>query len=378
MVLGMTDEPLDILHVFRAPVGGLYRHVLDLSRGQIERGHRVGFIADSTTGGERALQSLAEIEKDLAHGVMRMPVDRYLKLSDMTGVRLVSQRVAETGAQVIHGHGAKGGAFARLARAPKGTVRAYTPHGGSLLFKPNAVAGKFYLTLEAILARWGNLYLFESQYSANVFRAKLNEPRGLVRVIHNGIGPADLELVSAASDATDIVFIGELRPVKGIDILLQAIHQMHREGEPITATIVGGGPSDNELHSLTRALGLEKSVRFFPPTPAREAFSFGRLMVVPSRSESFPYIVLEAIGAGIPLVTTAVGGIPEIYGPESSHLVTPNDSGQLVDAIRYAKAHTEETREISMRLRDRIRDKFSIDTMVNGVLRAYRETLQGV
>ena len=60
----MTDEPLDILHVFRAPVGGLYRHVLDLSRGQIERGHRVGFIADSTTGGERALQSLAEIEKD--------------------------------------------------------------------------------------------------------------------------------------------------------------------------------------------------------------------------------------------------------------------------------------------------------------------------
>jgi glycosyltransferase involved in cell wall biosynthesis len=377
MVLGMTDEPLDILHVFRAPVGGLYRHVLDLSRGQIERGHRVGFIADSTTGGERALQSLADIEKDLAHGIMRMPVDRYLRPRDMTRVRLVSQRVAETGAKVIHGHGAKGGAFARLARAPAGTVRAYTPHGGSLLFKPNAVAGRFYLTLESILARWGNLYLFESQYSANVFRAKLKEPRGLVRVIHNGVGPADLELISAASDATDIVFIGELRPVKGVDILLQAIHQMHQQGDPITATIVGGGPSEGELRSLAQTLGLEKAIRFVAPTPAREAFSLGRLMVVPSRSESFPYIVLEAIGAGLPLVTTAVGGIPEIYGPESSHLVPPNNPAHLVDAIRYARTHTEDTQERSMRLRERIRNAFSIDMMVNGVLSAYRETLRG-
>jgi hypothetical protein len=53
--------PLNILHVFRAPVGGLFRHVLDLAREQIARGHRVGLIADSTTGGARAEAVLGEL-----------------------------------------------------------------------------------------------------------------------------------------------------------------------------------------------------------------------------------------------------------------------------------------------------------------------------
>src|SRR6478609_6508163 len=114
----MTDAgvgPLNILHVMRAPVGGLFRHVADLARGQSARGHRVGLIADRSTGGAQAEATLSTLASKLAHGVTRVPMSRHVGVSDFLAVRHVSQRARAVAADVIHGHGAKGGAYARLA-----------------------------------------------------------------------------------------------------------------------------------------------------------------------------------------------------------------------------------------------------------------------
>ena len=67
-----ADGPLNILHVLRAPVGGLFRHVVDLARGQAERGHRVGLIADSLSGGATAEATLADLSHTLALGLTRV------------------------------------------------------------------------------------------------------------------------------------------------------------------------------------------------------------------------------------------------------------------------------------------------------------------
>lgn len=371
----VPSSPLNILHVFRAPVGGLFRHVVDLTRGQIKRGHKVGLIADSTTGGVQAEAALADLEKDLALGISRIPVGRHLGLRDIGGVRHVSQRIAETGAQVIHGHGAKGGAYARLASAPKGTVRVYTPHGGSLLFRPNALLGALYLRLENILMRRGDLFLFESDYSSQVFRAKVGNPKGIVRVVHNGIGEADFGPVEPAADATDIIFLGEFRPVKGIDILIDAIALLQNAGRSVSATIVGGGPEEAVLRARAASHGLAGRIRFLPAMPARRAFSLGRLMVVPSRSESLPYVVLEAAGAGIPLVATRVGGIPEIFDSQRSRLVPPEDAEAFSAAIASALDDRAATQDFTEWLQQRVRANFSVEAMVDRVLDSYRQAL---
>ena len=71
--------------------------------------------------------------------------------------------------------------------------------------------------------------------------------------------------------------------------------------------------------------------------PARDAFAMGRLMVVASRAESLPYVVLEAAAAGVPMIATRVGGIPEIFGPTAEPaLVAPGDPHALADAIARA------------------------------------------
>ena len=199
--------PLNILHVFRAPVGGLFRHVLDLAREQIARGHRVGMIADSLTGGANAEKVLGELAPSLTLGLSRYPMYRHANPGDMLALAHVIRRVAAAKADVVHGHGAKGGAYARLSCNASRPVRAYTPHGGSLLFGHDSLAGKFYLATEKLLMLRGDLFLFESAYSEQIFRRKIGNPRGLVRVVHNGVSRGEFTPIVARPDASDLVFI---------------------------------------------------------------------------------------------------------------------------------------------------------------------------
>ncbi len=374
----MGDQTrLAILHVFRSPVGGLFRHVRDLAEGQIARGHDVGMIVSSLTGGERAEEALAALAPRLSLGLTRIPMRRAPHPSDIAGAWHVRQRARATGAHVIHGHGAKGGAFARLAPLGSSAVRAYTPHGGSLHFGRGTIAGTIYLTLERILMLRETLYLFESRYSEAMFRKELGTPRGIVKSVHNGVGKIDFEGVTPNADASDLVFLGELRDLKGVDVLLKALARLKSEGRKLTLTVAGEGPAGDELRALSASLGLNDSVSFVGAMPARVAFARGRIMVAPSRQESLPYVVLEAAAAGKPLITTRVGGIPEIFGPLSDRLVPAGDDRALADAIVRTIDDARETEQAKEALRARVAAEFSTDTMVDRIIAGYREALAG-
>jgi glycosyltransferase involved in cell wall biosynthesis len=370
--------PLNILHVFRAPVGGLFRHVVDLAREQAARGHRVGLIADNTTGGERAEAAFKALEPVLAHGISRIPMRRHIRFDDSLAVAHLMRRSAQAQADVVHGHGAKGGAYARLVFSNRRAVRAYTPHGGSLLFGHDTLAGRFYLATERMLMRRGDLFLFESAYSAEMFSRKIGTPRGLVRVAHNGVSRQEFEPVATRSDATDLVFMGELRHLKGIDVLIEAIARLRRDGRAVSATLVGSGPDRDALHAQVAGLGLTDLIQFRPAMPGPEALTLGRVMVVPSRAESLPYVVLEAAAGLVPLIATRVGGIPEIYGPQAAALVPPGDAAALAEAIAQALDGGAATIDFAKRLRQQVAALFSIDAMVDGVLHGYRSALDGL
>ena len=371
-------KPLNILHVFRAPVGGLFRHVLDLSREQIARGHRVGLIADLRTGGTRADDALRLIEPSLALGLSRVAMHRQPNPGDLFALAHVIRRAKQAQADVVHGHGAKGGAYSRLTFGNPRAVRAYTPHGGSLMFSHDTLAGKFYLTTERLLMLRGDLFLFESAFSADRFRNKIGEPRGLVRVVHNGVSRAEFAPVVISPDATDLMFLGELRHLKGIHVLIDAIAQLHRDGRNVTATFIGDGPDREALQAHVDRDGINSAVRFQPAMPARQAMTQGRIMVAPSRFESLPYVVLEAAAASKPLITTQVGGIPEIYGPLSNTLVPPSDPTALARAIAQALDRPDAMAEITQKLRERVQASFSVEAMADSVLGGYHAALEAL
>ena len=401
-IVRATSAPLSVLHVLRAPLGGLFRHVVDLVQGQAARGHRVGLIVDSTTGGPRAEAALAGLAPHLALGVQRVAISRELGPSDIEALRHVSGWVRQAAPDVLHGHGAKGAALARLTLSAPQAIRVYTPHGGSLVYRPGTTAGAFYRTLEWLLKWRTDLFLFESSYIAALFRAEIGHPPGIVRVVHNGVGEAEFAPIVPRPDATDIICLGELRPVKAFDVLIEALAILKRQGRPLSVTIAGDGPDAAKLKALARLkqrgrlasatiagegpdaaklkaqaeqLGIADQVRLVGYRPAREAFAMGRMMVIPSRAESLPYVILEAAAAGVPIISTRVGGIPEIFGPQSDQLIPPDDIGALIDAISAALDDPAGLRRVAQLVQARVKAEFSLPAMVDGGLTAYREAL---
>ncbi len=177
-------------------------------------------------------------------------------------------------------------------------------------------------------------------------------------------------------DATDLIFLGELRHLKGIHVLIDAVAHLRRDGRNLTVTMVGDGPDRDDLRAYVERSGLSSAVQFQAPMPARQAMALGKIMVAPSRFESLPYVVLEAAAAGKPLITTQVGGIPEIYGPLSNSLVPPNDAAALAAAIAGALDRPDAMADITRKLRERVRASFTVESMVDGVLGAYANALR--
>ena len=372
-------RPLRILHVLRAPVGGLFRHVLDLAREQIARGHRVGLIADSLTGGARGNALLAELEPRLDLGLLRLPMRRMPHPSDLPDLLAVGRRIAALAPDVVHGHGSKGGLHARLAPAGScaNPVRAYTPHGGSLNYRPGSPAHRLFMAMEWLLAWRTDALLFESAYIRDRYRAFVGAPRRLSRVVRNGVGPGEFEPVSPSANAADLLYVGEFRAAKGLDTLIDALGLIvRRSAHRPSLVMVGDGPDRESLLRQAEAAGVVGQLRLENPMAARDAFALGRVMVVPSRAESLPYIVLEAAGARLPLVATDVGGVPEIYGPFRDRLIPPDDPQRLAAALLAALDGSPERRRAEAdELAAYVAAHFSLSSMVDEVLAAYREAL---
>jgi glycosyltransferase involved in cell wall biosynthesis len=372
---------LRILHVFRAPLGGLFRNVLDLAHGQIERGHQVGIFCDSSTGGERAQRVLEELTPKLALGVTRTPMSRYPSNTDLKAQLLFARTRSELQPDIVHCHGSKGGLYGRLPAMldrSRRYVTAYTPHGGSFNYKPGGLEHKVYMAVERLLEPATDMFTFESRYIFDRFVAYVGHPpRTAHRIVLNGVADAEFEPVDNAGADHDLVYLGELRSAKGIDTLIDALALLKEGGLKPSLLMVGSGPEELQLKEMAALKSVARQISWLPPSPIRAVLQRARIMVVPSRAESLPYVILEAAAAAQPLVSTDVGGIPEIYGPShSSRLIKPNDPATLAEAIRNALGKSErERKQEATDLAAFVREHFTLNQMVDGAIAGYRAAL---
>jgi glycosyltransferase involved in cell wall biosynthesis len=372
---GRPDRhPLRVLICFRAPLGGLFRHVLDLTEGLVGRGVEVCVVCDSEDLGGLSGARLARLDSLAALGLHRIRMPRTAGLADITALRRVAALAREYDIDIIHGHGAKGGTYGRLAARLTGAVGIYTPHGGSLHYSPDTLVGRVFLGFEKLLGGPGGAILFESEFSRTAYRNKVGEPNSETRVIPNGLTAAEFEPVATPADAADILFLGEMRELKGVAVLLSALAAF-RGRRQVSAVLVGSGAGRDRFKAMATELGLGDSVRFEEPMPARDAFALARIVVVPSLAESFPYVVLEAIAAGKPVIATHVGGIPEIFGPLAQRLVAPGDPEALTAAVAARLDWPDETAREAASLRDHVRRHFSTERMVAAIFAAYTTLL---
>jgi glycosyltransferase involved in cell wall biosynthesis len=179
--------------------------------------------------------------------------------------------------------------------------------------------------------------------------AALGADPGRVSVVYNGVDsslfhPGSREAVKSslgyASDARLIVFAGNLVPVKGLDVLLDALALVARGGSSFQCALIGDGPLRDSLHIRAEMLGISSHVQFAGARPLHELpdwFRAADVVVLPSRSEGLPNVLLEASACGTPFIASRVGGIPEIAPPHS--LVEAGNSAEL--AVRISSFLTD-------------------------------------
>lgn len=371
-----------IIHMVRSPIGGIFRHIVDLATAQAEAGHHVGLVCDSLTGGAFEDARIASLQPHLDIGVARLPMARSIGLSDLSVLTKVHALIAPLAPDVIHTHGAKSGVFGRLAAAWLGrsrpVARFYAPHGGSLHYAPTSREGLFYFRVERMLERVTDSLIHVSGYERDTYEAKVGRPRCSADVVRNGLTPEEFEPARPGPDAADFLYLGVLRDLKGVDVLLSALKRLHDQGLRPTAAIVGAAiagadeADEARYRAFVAEAGLGEHVRFVAPTPTRQALSLGRAIVVPSRAESMPYVVLEAMAAGLPMIATRVGGIPEIFGPFSNELVAPADPEALAAAMASVLADPEAAHRAADARRRHIGDEFSLKRMSTRIENIYR------
>lgn len=370
-----VTPPLRILHAVRAPVGGIFRHILDLADGQIARGHSVGIVADSLTGGSRADATLAAMAPRLALGVHRMPICREPQPRDFLSWLRFRRLTRDLAPDVLHGHGAQAGAFVRMQPARKGVIKVYTPHGGSLHYAPNTLKGMIYSRMERALMNRTDLFLFESAFARDTYLRVVGQPTTPVRRVFNGVAASEFSPISVADNATDLVYVGEFRHIKGADLLVGALAQLRKAGRNLTLTLAGDGEETAALREQVAQLGVADAVRFIGHVEPRHGFAQGRLLVIPSRGDSMPYVVIEAAAAGCAMIAPRIGGIPEIFGPCADGLFAGNDVNAMADAIAQTIDNLHMAQNRALRLRQYVFEHFSLQAMVEGVLSGYHDAL---
>lgn len=216
-------------------------------------------------------------------------------------------------------------------------------------------------------------------------------------VIHNGIkvGPifskinARNELAKRHSDfnekiktnknLTIIGSIGELHHIKGYDYAIKAVAGLiehmstQNPAKKIIYTIIGNGEEKENLEKIISDLKLEKSILLLGYIPqAWEYLKAFDIFLLPSLSEGFPYIALEAGFAGLPIVSTAVGGIPEIVEDmHSGILIQPRKSSEIRHALEFYMTHKKVQKEYGLAINKKVINEFTIDKMVNETIRVY-------
>jgi len=372
----LPQTKLNILQVLRAPIGGLFRHVLDLSLELEKRGHKVGMVIDNSMHYIQTDEWHKQMEQNFKLGIHTLNMSRKFGITDFTNPFTLNKLAHSLDVNVLHGQGAKGGFYSRLAR-PKNSIALYTPHGGVLNYDQNSVAGKIFNNIEKMLMHRTSAIVFESAFVKNKYIERIGSPKFPAPVVLNGLLENEFLPIKTISKPFDFSFIGELRSVKGIEFLIDAlVNLVNSDGEPAKLVIAGDGPMRTELEAKISDLNLSKRVKFLGVRNAREVLAMGKCLVIPSLKESLPYVILEAAAAKVPLISTTVGGIAEIFGPTTSSLIKPANVDELKSAMQGFLDNEKAAKQEAKVRFDFVEKNFTIRKMVDEIEQLYLSTLK--
>ena len=360
-----------VVYVSTIERGGPLAHLVQLAPRVAAAGAEVHVLC--------ATDSIAESFRGLGVSAEAVPVGHKLDL--LAGSRLW-QRLE--GADVVHTHDRRAGLFGRLCGRLRGAHVLHTLHGmpeeiAARIGRPDAPdppgvsRGRLvwlehgYLPLEAGLTRLGHV-VAPSQAMADFLLAHGFSPRRL-HVIPLGVEPGAIR----ASGQHDVLVAGvaaNLEYWKGIDLLIEAVRLAD---VPARLEIFGTGSLREALERQANEAGVDARFHGFV-ADVGERLPELDVLVQPSRADNLPVSILEAMAAGLPVVGTRVGGIPElIVDGVTGFVVEPESPRALADALEQLGESPERRKQLGSKAAERVAEHFSPEEVAGRMVALYRE-----
>jgi glycosyltransferase involved in cell wall biosynthesis len=365
-------------------IGGTRRHLVDAARGQRALGLDVA-VAASVLRQPDFEADLRQLES-VGVRVHRIPMVREPSpVADARDLAALRRVIRAENPDVVHTHASKGGALGRLASVLEDRgARVHTPHTFAFLFDAMFSAPKraLFRAIEHGLAGHTARTIAVSPSEGRTIAESGVVEAARVRVVSNGIDPAPW-LAAEAAPRTELaqdprapiaIVVGLLNAAKGQSLVLDALAQ--RGLERLHVAIVGSGEDEAALRALARERRVEDRVRFLGfRADVPRLVAAADFLVLPSRWEGMPYVVLEAMAAAKPVVATPVDGARDLVeSGVTGQLAAAIDAHALADALRAQLACTAaETRAQGAMARARLLERHTADAMVRGLIDVYSE-----
>ncbi|GIW71922.1 MAG: glycosyl transferase [Planctomycetota bacterium] len=389
---GRGGRPVRVLRVIaRLNVGGPARHVVALAAGLRSRGFQT-VLAVGRLGPHEA--DMSDLAARAGVPLVQVPgLGRAVRpWDDLRALAALWQLCRRWRPHLVHTHTAKAGALGRMAAVLAGVPRrVHTFHGHVLRGYFGAMASEAIRAAERLLAQCSDAVVVLSPAQRRELVGELRVvPRRRARVIPLGLELAPYRAAAAeraalraalglAPSTALIGWFGRLVPIKRGELALQALALLVRGGVDAVLAVAGEGPERPRLERLACSLGLGPRVRWLgvrrPLAPWYGALD---ALLVTSRNEGTPLVVIEALAAGLPVVATAVGGLPDLaaLAPGAVTLVPPERAGALAQALArlladpHARAHAAATGPAAA-------EHFALERLLERTARLYRELLAG-
>jgi glycosyltransferase involved in cell wall biosynthesis len=377
------SRPRRICLVTEAAGGGVGRHFLDLAEGLTARDIEV--VAIYAPG--RCDASFRERQASI-RGVrfVELPMRRAIHPLDAVDLRRLIAAIRAYGPfDLIHGHSSKGGALARLAARWLDLPAIYTPHA--------------FVTLDPMLPRWkrslyGRIERWLARHSAGVIAVSSDEgqharelgidPR-MVHIVHNGVTSLNFpprewarEQLGLSPDNFAVGFVGRLVAQKAPEVLIDAFAMLAQGNTKARLVVVGSGPLEPAVRRRIEERGITPRVIMAGDTIATPLMSAFDVFCLPSRYEGMPYVLLEALAAGLPIVASRVGGVATcLTDCVNGIIVGPRSAPCFAAALDRLAGDVGLRQQFSAASADRSLH-FSADRMVDETIAVYEHALSRI
>lgn len=338
-------------------------------------GAEIGVVCDARAIGEETGPVLNRLAEYCTLGIARVPMTGRMGYADWLAEARIAKLAARLNIDVLHGHGAEGGAYARLAaqrlkRKGRRIKAVHAPHDSSFDHPLTSALGRFMRMAERRLLPLTDGLIFDSRFARQRHAEIFGAAPCPTRIVPPGLHRHEFYESMLDDDAADFIFIGELSKCNGIDIFFEAL-AAHRTTFPFKAVVVGNGPEEERFKRAARKLGLASRVTFTGRLPTRTAFARARCVVVPARTGAFSYVVLEAAAARMPLIASDVGAMRDIVGEVRMTLVPPGDAAALAGQMRLFLAEPKAFLARAAALQDRVAQRFTVESMIQATADFY-------